>query len=93
MKPEPITIMIFVMRASAAAGAFIAAKIVPSPLDLLCSFGAHVMAIMTALVVFGHAEKVIGEYLLTLPGRLLSHDHRGMDEHMVTDDLLSRSKP
>lgn len=86
--PEPITVMIFAMRASAALGAFILAKALPEPLAGLCNFGAHVMAIMTALVVFGHAEKLIGEYLLSF--RLFEpHPCSAMhDEHMVTDLLL-----
>lgn len=65
MKPEPITVMILLMRVAAAAGAYAASKVLPVPLDALCSFVAHVMAIMAAVVVFGHTERVVGEYLLT----------------------------
>jgi hypothetical protein len=64
VKPEPITVMIFVMRLTAAAGAYVLSKLVPDVVAWFFALVAQAMALMSIIVVFGHLERSIGEYLL-----------------------------
>lgn len=71
MKPEPLIAVIFAMRLSAAAGAYIMTLVLPPPLDKVAMFAAHVMGIMSAMVAFAHVEKVIGETIVTHARRII----------------------